>query len=83
MFFIYRLIFYTSVMNGGSMTASNCVVIVWLLYGYCMVRVGNFSDTYWRSCNFGRKGTKKKLIKFYTCIKFDEYFYEKHFLDKV
>ena len=25
----------------GSMRVRNCKVIVWLLYGYCMVRAGN------------------------------------------
>ena len=51
----------------GSMRVRNCKVIVWLLYGYCMVRAGNLwaiGDMSYRHIIVGLANFCKDTTKF-------------------
>ena len=69
----------------GSMRVRNCKVIVWLLYGYCMVRAGNLwaiSDMSYRHIIVGLAILCKDTTKFSNFQIFKAHFSKKstHFL---
>ena len=41
---------------------SNCVVIVWLLYGYCVVQIANMGATYLLRLRFLRCNSRWRLL---------------------